>query len=239
MRRDPYWAIYALGDLDPRRAAFCEWITEGESILLVYREFDMPIVFAAGEPSILERVAGIAGPCFFQLPEQFLGAVEQQRELTWKRAMVRFRLEAVDFRASTAGIAVAALSTADHDALLALYSDGDATGEAPDFYMRNQLEDGAFFGVWDDRGSLMAAGGTHLLSESQSVGAIGNVYTARAARGRGYAKAVTSAIAGHLLGRGIRTVALNVKRQNDTAIRIYEQLGFKRHCDYWEAFAGK
>lgn len=242
LRRDPYWSIYALGDLDPRRAGFCEWIVEPEtgSVLLLYREFSMPIVVAMGDPSILDRVEDLAAPCFFQIPTHFFARLEGQRPLEWKRRMIRFRLEAVDFRASTSqGLVPCRLTAADHDALVALYADGDSTGEAPDFYMRSQLEDGAFFGVEDENGSLAAAGGTHLVSRAQSVAAIGNVYTARAHRGRGLAKAVTSAIAGHLLDQGIRTIALNVKRENDAAIRIYEQLGFRRHCDYWEAFAGK
>lgn len=242
LRRDPYWSIYALGDLDPRRARFCEWFSdlESDSALLLYREFPMPIVVALGNPAILERIRDVPSPCFFQIPEHFLAALEAQRTLDWKRGMVRFRLETVDFRASTSNVAVSCLGPVDYDALSRLYADGDATGEAPDFFIRSQLDDGAFFGVRDARsGELLAAGGTHLLSEAQSVAAIGNVYTARAHRGQGYASAVTSAIASHLLQRGFRTIALNVKRQNDAAIRIYEQLGFKRHCDYWEAFAGK
>lgn len=241
LRRDPYWSIYALGDLDPRRAHHCQWLRDDAgSVLLLYREFSMPIVVGMGDPSILERVRDVPPPCFFQIPEHFLDSLEAQRTLDWKRAMVRFRLEAVDFRASTSGIPVSHLGPADHDALVRLYADGDATGEAPDFYIRNQVDDGAFFGVRDAAtGDLVAAGGTHLLSETQSVAAIGNVYTARSHRGRGLARAVTSAIADHLLRSGFRTIALNVKRQNASAIRIYEQLGFVRHCDYWEAFAGR
>ena len=36
---------------------------------------------------------------------------------------------------------------------------------------------------------------------------------------------------------GITTVGLNVRADNDAAIRVYESLGFVRHCDFREALA--
>ena len=36
---------------------------------------------------------------------------------------------------------------------------------------------------------------------------------------------------------GIETVGLNVRIDNDAAIRVYESLGFVRHCDFREALA--
>jgi ribosomal protein S18 acetylase RimI-like enzyme len=37
----------------------------------------------------------------------------------------------------------------------------------------------------------------------------------------------------------LTTIALNVSRKNDTAIRVYERLGFLRYCDYYEGLAGR
>jgi ribosomal protein S18 acetylase RimI-like enzyme len=36
---------------------------------------------------------------------------------------------------------------------------------------------------------------------------------------------------------GIETVGLNVRADNDAAIRVYESLGFVRHCQFYEAVA--
>ena len=69
--------------------------------------------------------------------------------------------------------------------------------------MRSQLGDGTFFGVRRE-GRLVAAGGTHLYSAAESVGAVGNVYTHRAYRGQGHASAVTSAIVRRLIERDTR-----------------------------------
>jgi hypothetical protein len=67
--------------------------------------------------------------------------------------------------------------------------------------------------------------------------AIGNVYTRRDRRGLGFGTQVTAAVTAALLRLRLRTVALNVEQNNDTAIRIYERLGFRRYCEYREGVA--
>jgi ribosomal protein S18 acetylase RimI-like enzyme len=117
-----------------------------------------------------------------------------------------------------------------------LYADGDAAGEAPDFFMPRQLEDGTFFGV-RERGTLVAAGGTHLYSAVESVAAVGNIYTRRTHRGRGYAAIVLGTIVEELRRHGIATIGLNVRTANATAIRLYERFGFRIHARFWEGRA--
>ncbi len=46
-------------------------------------------------------------------------------------------------------------------------------------------------------------------------------------RGHGYAKIMVSAVSQHIIARG-ETPFLHVKLDNDPAIRVYEQLGFKK-----------
>jgi len=230
LERDRFWTAYAIGDLDPRRAAHCQWYVSGDSLALLYREFETPILFAAGDPEILQTIE-YKGPCYLQVPRHF--DVEHAQ---WSRTMHRMGLDAAEFRPAANGNAIP-LGVADEPELRELYADGRESGEEPDFFMTSQLGDQTFYGVRDDRGRLVAAGGTHLYSDPESVATIGNVYTLRDSRGRGHAKAVTAAIVRSVLDRGIRTVVLNVKSQNTAAIRIYEQLGFRFHCVYWEGFA--
>jgi ribosomal protein S18 acetylase RimI-like enzyme len=237
LHQDPYWSVYALGDLDARRAHHCHWLTHGNSVALLYREFDSPILWAAGDPDVLDAVPDVEG-CHLQIPESFLPAVAKRFPVEWSRLMHRMSLAPEAFNAHGGGARAELLDERHEDEIRTLFEDGRATGEEPDFFMRSQLQDGTFYGVRLD-GRLVAAGGTHLYCHDESVGAIGNVYTHRAHRGRGFASAVTSAVARELIERGTRIIALNVKSGNQAAIRVYERLGFRFHARFFEGRAGR
>jgi predicted GNAT family acetyltransferase len=81
---------------------------------------------------------------------------------------------------------------------------------------------------------LVAAAGTHLVSATYGVAAVGNVFTHPDHRGQGYGTVTTSAVVAELLRRGIRDVILNVGQDNAGAIGIYERLGFERYCPFLE-----
>jgi len=70
---------------------------------------------------------------------------------------------------------------------------------------------------------VVAAAGTHLVSEKYHLAAIGNVFTQPEYRGRGYATACTAAVVSELMSGGFQ-VALNVGAANAPAIHIYEHL---------------
>jgi len=133
---------------------------------------------------------------------------------------------------------VAALGPDDVPALQRLYADGDASGESPDFFYPWMVEQGTFFGI-RERDQLIAVAGTHLVAPSEGVAAIGNVYTRRDHRGRGFAARVTSAVAAALRRRGVRTIVLSVNQRNAGAIRVYERLGFVPHCEFVEGVASR
>jgi len=237
LHQDPYWAVYALGDLDRRRAHHCDWLTSGESVALLYREFDTPILWAAGQPEVMEALPDLDA-CLLQIPESFLPAVARRFTVEWSRLMHRMSLVPAAFTPYAGGLRAELLDERHEDEIRDLYEDGRPTQEDPDFFMRSQLHDGTFYGV-RVAGRLVAAGGTHLYSRDESVAAIGNVYTHRAHRGRGCASAVTSAISRELLDRDTRIIALNVKAENQPAIRVYEHLGFGFHARFFEGKASQ
>ena len=98
------------------------------------------------------------------------------------------------------------------------------------------LDEGVFYGIWEN-GQLAAAAGTHLVVPGEDVAAVGNVYTRRDRRGLGLAASVTCSVVDELLRMRIRTIVLNVNQSNAPAIRVYERLGFTRHCSYYEGLA--
>jgi ribosomal protein S18 acetylase RimI-like enzyme len=229
-----HWSIYALGDLDPRRVSHSTWYGgQDQSVALVYREFDTPILFASGSTQALEDAMSHLDNFFVQIPLDHLETVSAKNTLAWTRRMHRLSLDPAAFRPADSS-AVTLLHAVDEDDIRALYADGAERNESPDFFFASQLDDATFHGIRLDDGTLVAAGGTHLYSAEESIGAIGNVYTHRDHRGRGYAAAITSAIAKSLIERGIQTIALNVKQGNDGARRIYERLGFRHFREYWE-----
>jgi len=232
LNQDLPWAAYALGDLDERRARHCQWFIRDESIALLYREFVTPIFWAAGDPAIVEDVPDLVA-CHLQIPELFLEPIRQRLQVDWTRRMFRMSLDARDFHPAKTRLEVERLDRAHEADVRALYADGGARHEEPDFFFDSQMDDGTFFGVRNGH-ALVAAGGTHLYSEAERVGTIGNVYTHHAHRGRGYAAAVTTAVVRDLISRGTETIALNVKCDNAAAIRVYTTLGFRIHCPFLE-----
>ena len=86
---------------------------------------------------------------------------------------------------------------------------------------------------------MVAAAGTHLISPTYGVAAVGNIFTHPGCRSRGYATAATSAVVAELQSRGIRDIVLNVSQENAAAIRIYERLGFERYCPFFDGMADR
>jgi ribosomal protein S18 acetylase RimI-like enzyme len=81
-----------------------------------------------------------------------------------------------------------------------------------------------WFGVRGDDGALAALGALHLL---EGVGYIDNVATVPAARGRGYASAITARIVREARARGAGTVFLLADPGDEPVVRLYRRLGFR------------
>jgi ribosomal protein S18 acetylase RimI-like enzyme len=126
------------------------------------------------------------------------------------------------------------LTADDVHAVERLYRDGEATGESPDFFYPSMVTDGVFFGIYEGP-DLVAAAGTHLVSRDEDAAAIGNVYVRQDRRCRGFGRIVTAAVLHEL--RAVGTIGLNVRADNPAAIRVYESLGFVKHCEFREALA--
>ncbi len=238
---EPAWSVYALGDLAPGLFERCEWFqptTGAPALALLYRAFSIPVLFAIGEPSalaaVLDELTGEPALYLHLRPEN-LPLIAERFHLIERKEMLRMVLDPRAYRPAPVEGAVR-LSPADLGELERLYSDGQSTGEAPDFFLPSMLADGVFYGI-REKGELVAAAGTHLAVPAEGIGVLGNIYTRRDRRGRGLAARSTSAVAGELLRMNLTTIALNVAANNETAIRVYERLGFVRYCVYCEGLA--
>lgn len=238
LETDRLYAAYAVGDLEPELFARCAWFgaeRDGrlQALALHYSGRSFPIVFAMGSAgglrAILER-ALLIKRAFFTCRQEHVetigGFFEWEPVPMWRMALrpERFRPLGGD---------CVPLTGDDVEALTALYA---SYGE--DAFDPARVPGGAFHGIFED-GRLVAAAGTHLISPTQGTAAVGNIFTHPDRRRRGYATAATSAVVAELHGRGIDEIVLNVNQDNETAIHIYERLGFRRCCPFFEGMADR
>jgi len=210
LETDRLYAAYAIGDLEPEMSAQSAWAgaeRDGrmEALVLYYTGLKPPALFlmggADGLRAILENVL-CPERVYLTCRTKHLPMTRDFYEWNEMIPMWRLVLPPAHFR-PVEGDCVR-LTPAHTSELVELYvlGGGDAFNPA-------QMQHGVFYGVLAD-GQLVAAAGTHLVSPTYGVAAVGNVFTHPDHRGRGYGTATTSAVVAELLQRGIRDVVLNV-----------------------------
>jgi ribosomal protein S18 acetylase RimI-like enzyme len=232
LRRDPGWSVYALGDLAPPMFPKTSWFAP--DLTLVVRDYGTAILFAMGPGSVREALETVTEPVHLQVQRDALDEVARHAVVSSPRSMWRMVWTGDRLPSPDSVTTATRLVASDVPALQTLYSDGDLSGESPNFFFPSMVADGTFYGIREGT-ALVAAAGTHLLAREEGVAAIGSIYTRRDRRGRGLGRLVTRAVLGEL--SGVETIGLNVRTDNDAALNLYESLGFARHCQFYEALA--
>jgi ribosomal protein S18 acetylase RimI-like enzyme len=241
LETDRCWAVYALGDLTPDHFKHAAWFRPpggANALALLYRAFATPVLLTVGGLQdlrpLLEEISNDP-ELYLSVRPDSLSLVEERYTVCPKKPMWRMILDPSRYQ-PTSQDGTVRLGLADLQAVQRLYADGESTAEVPDFFSPEMLQQGVFYGIWEGK-ELIAVAGTHLVVPTESVAAIGNIYTRRDRRCRGLASCVTSAVTTELLRQSLATVALNVNQQNHAAIRVYERLGFATYCPYYEGVA--
>ena len=234
---------YLLGDLDPAYGQFCKWYGSRHddgtlrNVMLVYIGLSLPVVIMSGngeglEQFLRESQSVVPDRFHFHVQEEQMSALQAVYPTEGREAMIRMGLERDDFQA-VAHEGVERLGHRDTAAIMELYE------HYPDnFFEPYQLETGFYFGIRDDDGRILSLGGVHVLSEDYDVAVIGNLVTHSEYRGRGLATQVTARLVEELFER-VSLLALNVGRDNEPAVRLYENFGFQSNNVFyqgrWEA----
>ena len=186
LRRDRFWSVYALGDLAPGYFEHCDWFADGDELALIYRATNPPVLFLSGSaiPGDVPRSRSY----YLHIREGAVLEVARHFKIETKQ-LWRMVLETARFEAPPNGLE--RLAWNDVPALERLYADGIARGEAPDFFFPSMVERRVFFGIREGT-ELIAAAGTHLVTEEEDVAAVGKVYTRADRRARGYGMSGTS-----------------------------------------------
>jgi RimJ/RimL family protein N-acetyltransferase len=233
LSRDRLYAGYAICDMDDREFGRTRWgvaFDEGEpvAVCLEYRGLSPQPLFVMGAPegirAILSDVIRTRTAYLAAMPGH-LAAVGELYRVDPGPPMLRMWVDRESFR-PIVGEAVR-LDAADTRHLNRLYELG-LTAWLP----AEAVANGVYYGVRRS-GRLVAAAGTHVISKSYGMAAVGNVFTQRDMRGRGFAKVVTSAVTAELL-ESVHQVVLNVRADNAPALAAYRALGYREHTRFEE-----
>jgi ribosomal protein S18 acetylase RimI-like enzyme len=231
LERDPGWAAYLLADLcAPMREHTRYFMHRDEALVCLHQPPEWSVVSsmgaAAGVAALLDA-APLPTPTALVAELGHRDVLEARyRASSWDR-MVRMALPSPPGPAAPSDARL--LSLPDLPALASLLARRE--GFAP--FTAEMLRHGVYAGVRAG-GELVAVAGTHVVAAERGVAALGNVFTAPEARGRGLARAATAAVIEELVARGCDRVVLNVAADNEAALRLYRRLGFVTACEFWE-----
>jgi hypothetical protein len=162
---DRIWNAYAIADLDPVHDEYADWFVHEDSVLLRYRGLEPDLIFACGDPTIIETLFSElpAGSYQYALKEEVLDAVLLRLSIDGSIPMWRMALKS-DPPALVMPDEVRALSIEDLSSIECLMSDHE---DRPDSFMPAQLESGLFFGVYESD-DLISMAGVHVYSASRT-----------------------------------------------------------------------
>ena len=233
LERDRLYAAYAICDLEDREFGRTRWgvAQSGDDVVAVALEYSgmtpQP-VFLMGEPDGLEAILrDVVRPraAYISTIPELLPTVEHFYRVDPGPPMVRMWVDKSTFRPYPA--TVQRLLPSEIGDLNRLYQLGFAA-----WLPSSAISEGVYYGIRVN-GTLIAAAGTHVISERARLGVVGNVLTAVDYRGRGFATAVTGAVTAELL-RSCDQVVLNVRSDNPPALNAYRRLGYAEYTRFEE-----
>jgi len=234
------YAAYALGQLDGRFFGLVRCYrsrgSTGQALLLFSGGGLGNALFAMGESGALDALLRLhRGPRhnYATCQPEHLPILQRYFSLALEQPMLRMVVTAADFQPPEApereSVAVRILRAPDVRILNRLYS----SEGAPAYYTSEHLAEGLYYGVFAAQ-RLVAAAGTHVVSEQRGVAVVGNVFTHPDFRNQGLGRLATGAVTQELLSK-CADVVLTVDPLNLPAVRAYRRLGYRQECQLLEA----
>ena len=236
LERDRLFAAYAICDLGEREFPRTRWgiATAGDELISVVLEYGgltpQPMFVMGRSDGITAILKDVVRPraAYVAAKSESIPAVAEHYRVEPGPEMIRMWVDRSTFQPTMARVD-RLLPVEVHD-LNRLYQLGFAA-----WLPSSAIAEGVYYGIRVN-GRLVAAAGTHVVSKEAGLAVVGNVLTHADHRGRGYAKAVTSAVTAELL-RYCDQVVLNVRADNPPALAAYRHLGYADYCRFEERLA--
>lgn len=241
LSQDPTLHLYGLGDLDDFFWKDTAWYGLGtrrclRAVVLIYQPGRQAILLALSDHKRLPFLKRLVHAILPLLPGKFYAHLTPGIEGILTR---RYRLRGHGTYHKMALKDRSKVQRAD-DPLTVEFTPKDAK-RLKFFYDRfapgnwfepRMLQAHPHYGVVQ-KGRIVSAAGVHVYSRRYGVAALGNVVTARAWRGRGYATLAVARLCRELL-RKVRIIGLNTRIDNRPALACYRRLGFRPVTVYKE-----
>ena len=234
LSQDRRFAGYAIGDLEPGYFENSNYFLARNSgrpaaLLLLHRATALTMLFAVGDSrgleAILRQVTDLPAYVWLGVREEHLSVLGLHYTLDDPARMYRLTTSPDTYRPISPR--AARLGRADLPAVADIY---DLEPESE--LLEQQVRRGVYYGVYQG-GRLVSIAGTHVISRTHAVAAVGNVYTRPEYRGLGFATHCTAGVTSELL-EFCTDVVLNVRTDNAPALRLYRKLGYGVHCPFRE-----
>jgi ribosomal protein S18 acetylase RimI-like enzyme len=236
--KDPDIQYYCLGDLDDFFWPLTTWYAlasgnEIYSICMLYSGSEIPtlLLFCKGDPSAsLELLKKIKA----RLPHKFYAHLSKplisifSKEEIHENYGLHYKMVMKELRADITDPHIQRLNLTDLDSIHNLYS----VAYPSNWFSRRMLETGKYFGYFIDD-HLAGISGIHVYSPEYHVAALGNIAVDPDHRGKGIAYRLTVRLCNDL-SSDVALIGLNVRTDNDHAIRCYRKAGFEITGEYDE-----
>lgn len=233
LQKNRAYSAYALAQLDPDMFHDNEWYSvtgpTGSALLLHSRSGLGRAMFALGDTQALGAALSLhPGPrfAFGSIYPEHKPVVEKYFVMTRPQTMFRMSIKKARFHPIEGK--ARRLRGKDVNAVNLIYS----IEGGPAAYRPGHLEEGVYYGI-EMEGRIVSIAGTHVVSGTEGVAVVGNVFTHPRYRGGGLATEVTSAVTQEVL-EYCDLVVLTVEEQNAPALNIYLKLGYETECTLHE-----
>ncbi len=240
LRNNIYLHIYSIGDLDDFFWQNTQWYALKENdaiqaITLLYTVRPVPVLLAVSEEkNILQE---LLQSILHILPRAFYSHLSPGVEAVFG---ARYELQSHGEHYKMALSSNSLLCDVDCSQAIRLGCDNlkDIQQLYKNSYPGNwfdprMLETKQYFGIRVEN-RLVSIAGIHVYSQAYKVAALGNIVTHPDYRGNGFGKCVTAKVC-QSLSESIDHIGLNVKADNESAIAMYDKLGFEVIGKYYES----